>query len=407
MSTLKKIMMSSKKNIVCVSNTTWEGFYTKSTVQLVSLLAKSNNMLFVEYPFTIKDLIFTIMGKGRAPVARMLGINKRLIKKKSTFNTEVNHLVLPPLLPFAFTKNERLYNLLLAINSFFYARCIKKALCKLNMDETIAINAYNAIYGNVLIDKLDQRLNIYYCYDGPDVRRYGNRAIDSDHSFAKRVDGVITTSNFLAKSMNHLNTQTRVVKNGVDFQLFNKSAKKHLRTNGKKKIGYIGSLDHRFDLETVEYTIKQLVDYEFEFVGDLMNKKIYDTLSIYPNVKFLPPVKPHEVPELLKDCDVGLIPYLCTEYTKNIYPLKINEYLSVGVPVVLTSFAHLPEFDGVANFTISKEEFCHAIKSEISSDNEEQIMKRIEYAKSTSWESRAVDFENIIDDFLNNISKKN
>lgn len=399
--------MSNKKNIVCVSNTTWEGFYTKSTVQLVSLLAKSNNLLFVEYPFTIKDLIFTMIGKGRAPVSRMLGLKSRLVKKNSTFNTEVNHLVLPPLLPFAFFKNEKLYQFFLNLNSFFYARSIKRALRKLNMTHPISINAYNAIYGNVLLNKIGEQINIYYCYDGPDVRRYGERAIESDHSFAKRVDGVITTSDFLAKSMNHLNPQTKVVKNGVDFQVFNKSAKSSLSGTAKKKVGYIGSLDHRFDLETVEYTIQQLADYEFEFVGDLMNKRIYEVLAHYPNVTFLPPVKPHEVPDLLKDCDVGLIPYLCTEYTKNIYPLKINEYLSVGVPVVLTSFAHLPEFDGVANFTTTKEAFCKAIKSEIELDTEDKIKKRIEYAKGTSWESRAVDFEKIIDGFLIESNKNN
>jgi hypothetical protein len=70
--------MIDNENIVCVSNTTWEGFYTKSTVQLLSLLAQQNKVLFVEYPFTWKDLLFTIIGKGRAPVARMLGLKKGL-----------------------------------------------------------------------------------------------------------------------------------------------------------------------------------------------------------------------------------------------------------------------------------------------------------------------------------------
>ncbi|NOU59985.1 glycosyltransferase [Marinifilum caeruleilacunae] len=392
--------MTNKKNIVCVSNTTWEGFYTKSTVQLVSLLAKSNQLLFVEYPFTIKDLIFTLMGKGRAPVKRMLGIKSRLVKKQSTFDTEVNHLVLPPLLPFAFFKNERLYNFFLNVNTFFYARSIKRAIKKLNMTDPIALNAYNAIYGNTLLGKLKESLSVYYCYDGPDERRYGKRAQVADHSYAEKVDGVITTSDFLADSMKHLNDKMKVVKNGVDFNVFNKSAKTNINTSNKKKVGYIGSLDHRFDIETVEYTVQQLSDYEFEIVGDLMNPKIHDALAKYPNVTFLPPVKPHEVPDLLKKCDVGLIPYLCTEYTKNIYPLKINEYLSVGVPVVLTSFANLPEFDGVANFTKNKEDFCEAIRKEIEQDNVEKILSRIEYAKATSWESRAKDFEKVLDDYL-------
>ena len=87
--------MSSRQNIVCVSNTTWEGFYTKSTVQLMSLLAKKNTVLFVEYPFTLKDMLSTILGNGRAPVSRMLGLKKRLVNVQTNFDTTVHHLVIP------------------------------------------------------------------------------------------------------------------------------------------------------------------------------------------------------------------------------------------------------------------------------------------------------------------------
>ncbi len=98
-------------------------------------------------------------------------------------------------------------------------------------------------------------------------------------------------------------------------------------------------------------------DYEFEFVAEQLNTKVAEQLAKYSNVKSFPPAKAREVPALLKDCDVGLIPYLCNDYTKNIYPLKIIEYLSVGVPVVLAAFASLPDFDGIVTFAKSKEEF--------------------------------------------------
>lgn len=393
--------MSEHKNIVCVSNTTWEGFYTKSTVQLLSLLAKTNTVLFVEYPFTIKDLIFTILGKGRAPVARMLGLKNRLEVKTTAFNTKVYQLIIPPMLPFAFAKSEGLYNFLLGINTRIYARSVKRKLRKLNMSEPVCINAYNSIYGLKLKGRLTEKLDIFYCYDGPDTLRYGDRAAKSDEEMARISDGVIVTSDYLKSNMQHLNPVMEVVKNGVDFNLFNKEAKSDINKSGKKKVGYIGSIDHRFDLETVEYAVQNLPDYEFEFVGDQMNKAVAEQLQKYKNVTFFPPVKAHEVPALLKKCDLGLIPYLCTDYTKNIYPLKINEYLSVGVPVVLTPFANLPEFDGMAVFAPDKESFCKAIEHEIEHDNKEKIKKRIEFAEQTSWENRAVLFDNIIEQFSN------
>ncbi len=389
--------MSSNHNIVCVSNTTWEGFYTKSTVQLMSLLARRNTVLFVEYPFTLKDMLSTVFGKGRAPVSRMLGFSKRLIVEETNFDTEVHHLVIPPLLPVEFIKVEPLYNLLLKLNSYVYARSIRRALRKLKMDNPVCINAYNAIYGKNLVGKLREKLNLFYCYDGPNTGRYGQRAVVADQGFSKQVDAVIVTSEFLATSLKEFNPEMYVVKNGVDFNVFNQSAKTGLSNAGKrKKVGYIGSLDQRFDIDTIEYSVKQLPDYDFEFVGELMNKNIEQHLSGYPNVVFRPPVKPNEVPGLLQKCDVGLIPYICNEYSKNIYPLKINEYLSVGVPVVLTSFADLPEFNEIVSFTSGKEAFCAAIVREIESDSLQRITRRIQFAEKNSWENRADLFEDII-----------
>ncbi len=364
----------------------------------MSLLAKSSTVLFVEYPFTLKDLISTVLGNGRAPVSRMLGITKRLVVEKTSFGTTVHHLVIPPVLPVEFIKIESLYTLLLKFNSYIYARSIRRALRKLEMDNPVCINAYNAIYGRNLIGKIREKLHIFYCYDGPNTGRYGQRATVADQGFAAQVDGVIVTSDFLASSLREFNTEMYVVKNGVDFKIFNQHAKTELNSAGKrKKVGYIGSLDQRFDIDTIEYCVQQLPAYDFEFTGELMNKTIQHRLASYPNVTFKPPVKPDEVPGLLQICDVGLIPYICDEYSKNIYPLKINEYLSVGVPVVLTSFAKLPEFNEIVSFTKGKEDFCNAIVREIESDSPENIKKRIHFAEKNSWENRAGLFDEIID----------
>jgi teichuronic acid biosynthesis glycosyltransferase TuaH len=396
--------MPNQKNIVCISNTTWEGYYTKSTVQLLSLLAGTNRVLFVEYPFTWKDMLATLSGKARAPLSRMLGIKPRLVARTTAFNTEVFQLVVPPMIPFAVFRSDLIYNFLLRINSACYARSVRGALKKLQMDEPVCINAYNSIYGNRLLGKLNEKLHVFYCYDGPDTLRYGKRAETADKKLAAAADGLIVTSDYLADAMRHLSPDVTIVKNGVDFNMFNRYAKNKPHKKQRKKIGYIGSIDHRFDLETVEYAVQNLSNYEFEFVGDQMNKCVANQLAKYSNVKFLPPVQANEVPALLYDCDVGLIPYQCNEYTKNIYPLKINEYLSVGVPVVLTSFAFLPDFEHIVTFTKSKEEFCDAIVNEIKTDSKEKISQRTEFAQKTSWENRAIEFEHALQKYLD---KKN
>jgi hypothetical protein len=41
---------------------------------------------------------------------------------------------------------------------------------------------------------------------------------------------------------------------------------------------------------------------------------------------------------------VGIIPFVKNGFTKNIYPMKINQYLAYGMPVVTTDFADLSDF---------------------------------------------------------------
>ena len=103
------------KNIICISQTTWHGEFTKSTVQLLSLLAEHNNIFFVEYPFTLKDVVMSMLGKQKAQVSRMLGFKKRIVDEKTENGAVVKHLVMPPVLPIDFIKNKTAFKFLLVL----------------------------------------------------------------------------------------------------------------------------------------------------------------------------------------------------------------------------------------------------------------------------------------------------
>jgi teichuronic acid biosynthesis glycosyltransferase TuaH len=394
------VTMLENEDIICVSYSTWEGPYTKSTVQLMSLLALKNRMLYVEYPFTLKDLITSLLGKQNAPVGRMLGLKKRAVVKTTTEGAKVVQWILPPLIPLRALKNDRLYHFLLKINGFIYKHSLKKAIKKLKFSQPVIINAYNPVYGEVLLGKLNEKATIYYCFDGFFKDRKGIRAWHADRSYASKVDGVIVTSSHLQLLKAELNSHIGLVKNGVDFELFNKAAKEKVSPGTRKKIGYIGSIDQRFDINIVEYAIGKLINCDWEITGDLRNQKVKERLDRYENVRFNPPVTSDEVPGIVGNCDVGIIPYLCDEINKNIYPLKINEYLAVGVPMVVTRFADLSDFTGYASFATTKEEFLECLRYEIQYDTIDKIRSRIEFAKANSWKSRAQLFNDYMYEFI-------
>jgi teichuronic acid biosynthesis glycosyltransferase TuaH len=376
------------ENIICIANTSWFGKYAKSTVQLLERLAAHNNVLFVEYPYTMKDVYATIRGLQDAPVKRMLRLDHPLKKIRTNVGTEVLSLVIPPAIPVFFLKNERLFRFFFSLNVFIYKRTVQKAITKAGFHNPIVITAYNPIYGNSLIGEFDEKAHIYYCYDGVESAFFGKRIYTIEEEFARRVDGIITTSDFLNEAKSRFNPNCFVVKNGVDFPVFVKHAKKQPHCNVRKKVGFIGSLDPRFDIDTVEYAISKLPEYDFEFTGDMRNQAMKSRLQRYKHVTFYDPVSPNDVPKLLATSDVGMIPYLVNEVNRNIYPLKINEYLSVGVPLVMTPFAVLPEFDGLVSVSSDKEDFVRKLRDEVENDSKEKIELRIDFASTNSWEAR-------------------
>jgi glycosyltransferase involved in cell wall biosynthesis len=388
------------ENIVCISNTTWFGNYAKSTVQILSRLAKHNNVLFVEYPHTFKDVIATLMGKQNVTIARMVRLEKGLQLIETDVHTKVHDLVVPPGIPVYFLKNEGLFNLFFSVNVFIYKVVLKKALKKLHFNNPIVITAYNPFYGLSLIDKLNEKAHIYYCYDGVESGFFGNRIFDVEDKFSKKVKAIITTSDYLNEEKKKINPNTFVVKNGVDFPVFEKFSKKEVFNRERKRVGFIGSLDPRFDIETVENAVKTLTNFDFEFTGDMRNLVLKSRLSKYSNVKFFDPIKPNDVPQILATYDVGIIPYIVNEVNKNIYPLKINEYLAVGVPLVMTPFAVLPEFDGLVSISNDIKDFAKKLVEETDNDTKEKIEKRVKFAASNSWEARTESFSDILEKFI-------
>ena len=388
------------QNIVCISNTNWFGSYAKSTVQILERLARNNNILFVEYPYTIKDLLTDFDGKKFVPSKRMLGIEKRLQQITTDSGTKVYNLVIPPGIPVYFLKNEKLFNFFFKFNTYIYKRSVKKAMKKLNFQNTILLTAYNPFYGMAMHGKLAEKVHIYYCYDGVESGFFGKRIFEFEEKFSQKVKAIITSSEYLNAGKLKLNANSFVVKNGVDFPSFQQFAKQPLYVRERKKVGYIGTLDPRFDIDTVEFAVQELKDFDFEFTGDMRNEAMKARLSKYPNVRFFSPVKPKDVPELLAKYDVGIIPYIVNEVNKNIYPLKINEYLAVGVPVIMNAFADLPDFRNIVSVVTNKFDFVEKLKQETSTDSEDKIQKRIEFASKNSWEERAIEFGNIIEKFI-------
>lgn len=383
------------QDIICISNTTWEGDYMKAIVQMMSLLSVNHKLLFVDYSFTIKDLIVGLFFRiDSLSIQRTLGIQPRVRRIKAG-NGTIFHLTLPPVLPINWIKVPSLYDFFNKINSWLIRRTINKTSDKLAMKQPVVINGFNPIAGVPLVGKLGESQLIYYCYDEISAAEWcKNHGTRLEKKFMRMADKVVVTSDNLYNSKKKYNPSVFLIKNGVDFDLFSKGA--NVDYQGKKTVGYVGSVDERLDYILLEKLVAENPDIEFLFIGRIVYPDGKQKLEKYSNTVFLGPKKPFEIPDYLKNIQIGIIPFRKNEFTRNIYPLKINEYLAAGKPVVTTNFAPLNDFRMFVDISGDHEEFNQHLRNAFNKTGYTHSYRFQIEANRNSWQNRSELFEKIL-----------
>ena len=388
----------SLKPIVCVAFPAWEGNYLKSTVQLMTELARRGHLvLYVDYAYTWKDFVQSLRGKGFASWKRMTGVVPRLRTVDLGNGTSIHVLTLPPIFPINFLKNPKAYDTVNAANVFFIKKYILKAMHTLGMVSPTVVNAFNPSLGNLLAGQLHESKLIYYCYDEIGAANWASRHGERlEQVFLKKADKVIVTSQGLWRKKSKANDHCFLIKNGVDYDLFNQQTNERLPFSfekNKKTIGYLGSVDERLDYDLLELLISKTPQYQYLFVGRVTNPAYEKRLKAFSNVALMGSQPPATLPAWVQQFDVCLIPFVKNELTAGIYPLKINEYLAAGKPVVATRFADLSDFEAVVQIANDDDTFLKFVQHDFAETNTNELKN---FAAQNSWAERGLQFSNLM-----------
>ncbi|MEN3314404.1 MAG: hypothetical protein V7605_638 [Acidimicrobiaceae bacterium] len=99
--------------------------------------------------------------------------------------------------------------------------------------------------------------------------------------------------------------------------------------------GYVGVIDERLDLDLVGDLAAALPDWEIRMVGPVL-KIDESTLPRADNITYTGSKAYDDLPEVMGELDVALMPFALNEATRSISPTKTLEYLAAGLPVVST-----------------------------------------------------------------------
>ena len=127
-------------------------------------------------------------------------------------------------------------------------------------------------------------------------------------------------------------------------------------------------------------------------------------LEHQPNIRLFG-LRPHaELARYIRGFGVGIVPYKLSEYTANVYPTKLNEYLVMGIPVVATDLPEIRRFNRehgeVVSVASGVDAFADAISNAIRGSSAGEVSRRIEVAHANSRSSRIAAMQTLIDEGL-------
>ena len=371
------------KTIICHSFPAWDTPYIKSTMEIMTRLAKEHRVIMLDYHYTWKD----VLKNKFTPKSQVLGKKSRSRKIK-TENGLVEVYNAMPVLPVNWINNAAIFRLAMFFNAWFISLSIKKILKTVDRDNTVLVNAFNPIYGYFTRKYWGEIERTYYCYDEISGTEWASKwGAEYESKYIDHCDRIITTSEQLKQKFIGKHANVSCVKNGVNLSIF-RSESSELTKN--YKVGYVGAIDQRVDLDLLAQTAKALTSLTFEMLGPV---KVELPENLPENIIFRGSVPQKELPESIQLWDACIIPFVKTELTKAIYPLKINEYMAMGKPVITTDFSDLSDFDPLIYIAENTEDFIFGLKKEIQANNRLKVQMRKHFAQQNSWEARADEFE--------------
>ncbi len=239
---------------------------------------------------------------------------------------------------------------------------------------------------------------VYHCED---EHAGAARAIDSpradfiweqDKWLCRKSDLVIVTSQPLLEKRNDLNSRTVFVPNAVDFDHFNQPIRESLAipeeyaSLPRPILGFAGSISpERFDFKVVTAIAKANAEGSIVLIGGYREGPEIRALMSLSNVHVLGHRNYDQLPNYEAGFDVGLLLYPKNDFTDGILPLKIFEYLALGLPIAGTLLPSLKEYASYCDLGSTTKRVVEAVSRALGKRTEDEKARRIAFAQKCTW----------------------
>jgi teichuronic acid biosynthesis glycosyltransferase TuaH len=288
--------------------------------------------------------------------------------------------------------STRLFKMLGYVNNRRLAKDIKQAIRSLGFRDIILFNDNDVYNGLYLKELLSPSLYIYYMRDFLQGYEYFRKHLPSlEPALIKKADIVVANSSYYTEYASEYNPRTYYIGQGCNLELFDPS-ELHPRPDDMKDfsspiIGYVGALDsERLDERIIEGIALSHPTWTLVMVGPEDETFTRSRLHGIPNIHFLGRRPLRQLPAYIRSFDVCINPQLVNIITRGNYPLKIDEYLAMGRPVVATRTRAMQLFEDHTLLADNPQEYPRLIEKALAEDSPDLQLQRISFARHHTWE---------------------
>lgn len=379
------------RDIIIVGQQPWDTEIGSNSKNIAKEFCKNNRVLYVNSPLDRKT---KYVERKDPKIIKRLRIQKGLEDSLVTiqhnlwvfFPEKINESI-------NWIKNNTLYNILNRINNKRFSSSIKKSIEILDFKNIILFNDNDIFRCFYLKELLKPAVSIYYCRDymlGFDYWKQHGKKLEPQ--LIAKSDICVANSPYLTDYCKKYNPASYYIGQGCDEGMFKTIDKKNIPDDmvnfSKPIIGYIGALNIlRLDIDVLEYIANDNPGWNIVLVGreDEQFKKC--KLHLIPNIYFLGSREMADLPRYINSFDVCINPQRFNEVTIGNYPLKIDEYLALGKPVVATKTDGMKFFSDYTYIAETKEEFVSMIKKALEEDNTLLQSVRKKFVSTHTWQN--------------------
>ena len=389
--------MNRQHDILCISSIDWDFIWQGHQEIMSRLAAEGHRVLFIENT-GVRQVRVSDIGRIRARLKNWRRGTKGFREERPNLFVH-SPLVLP--LPYS--------RLAGWINRQVMMRSLTRWMRATGFSRPIVWTFLPTPLAREVIARIDPVVTIYHCVDefassSADARRI----VTSEEQLFRDAELVFVTSEKLRERAAKFSEHVHLFPSGVSLEAFGAARDSgvavpdDLARLPRPVAGYVGGIHQWVDQDLIVAAATRLPDTSFALIGPAQVD--VSRLQACPNVHLLGQ-RPHaEVPAYIQGFDVGLVPYRIADYTANVYPAKMNEYLAMGKPVVATDLPEVHRFnrehDNVVTVGRTADEFAAAVAGAVTPAGDEARRRRIAAAERNGWARRLRDMSALIDEVI-------